>query len=79
MQEETVKMTVRNVRTGYYYRVAPAAEDAEEPEKSLFERNVLGIPISAVALILGGLVAERRISGSTSVALFLSSLIISKD
>lgn len=48
-------------------------------EKSKFERKVFGIPLNILALLLGGLLAERKISGSASIAAFLAAFTLSKE
>lgn len=72
-------MSVRNVRTGYYYKAAaPAAEDPEENDKTIFEKDIFGIPIGVVALVLGGLLVERKISGAATASVFAASMILSQ-
>lgn len=49
---------------------------AAEEERA---RKVFGVPLNLVGLLLGGLLLEGKIRGSTTVAVFIVSLMLSKD
>lgn len=48
-------------------------------ENGTLERKVFGVSLNIVGLLLGGLLVERKISGSMTMTVFMVSLILSKE